>query len=259
MEPSISDIQNFWNARPCNVRHSKLALGTKPYFEEVAQRRYFVEPHIIDFADFPNWDGKKVLEIGCGIGVDGLNFALNGATYVGIDLSAESLRLAKLQFDLFGVSGEFIACDTEFLDRILPNESFDCIYSFGVLHHTISIQKALRAIRKLMHEKSEFRMMVYAKNSWKGAMIAAGLDQPEAQIGCPIANSYSKEEITQILQESGFNVKSISQDHIFPYKLSEYLKYNYVLEPWFQAMEPTVFDALKRQLGWHLLVTAEVI
>jgi hypothetical protein len=101
-------------------------------------------------------------------------------------------------------------------------------------------------------------MMVYAENSWKSAMIKAGLDQREAQYGCPIANSYTSSEISSILNASGFEVTSIYQDHVFPYVVEEYKKYNYVRESWFQVMPKEVFTALEKQLGWHLLINSAV-
>ncbi len=66
---SIDAIREFWNRRPCNIRHSKLEVGTREYFNEV-ERKKFVESHIPSFAQFPRWKGKKVLAIGCGIGTD---------------------------------------------------------------------------------------------------------------------------------------------------------------------------------------------
>jgi hypothetical protein len=110
-----------------------------------------------------------------------------------------------------------------------------------------------------MGSGSEFKMMVYAENSWKSAMISAGLDQPEAQYGCPIANTYTTLGITDTLEKNGFSDISIRQDHVFPYIIEEYKNYNYVREPWFSAMTPEVFSAVEKQLGWHLLVHSKLI
>lgn len=257
-KPSLKEVQDFWNARPCNLRHSNAPVGTKQYFDEVEERKYFVEPHIPVFADFTSWAGKRVLEVGCGMGTDAANFARNGAIYTGVELSSESLKLAKLRFDVFGLSGRFIEGNAEEIDQLLKGETFDLIYSFGVLHHTPSLDNALRGIRTLMHPHSIFKMMVYAENSWKSAMIAAGLDQPEAQYGCPIANTYSSSQILGILDAAGYVVTDIDQDHVFPYIVEEYKNYNYVREPWFQAMPIDVFAAIEKQLGWHLMVSSEL-
>ena len=64
----IDEVRNYWNARPCNIRHSPAPTGTREYFDQVESRKYKVEPHIPDFAEFDKWKGKSVLEIGCGGG-----------------------------------------------------------------------------------------------------------------------------------------------------------------------------------------------
>lgn len=255
--PSLNDVKEFWNSRPCNLRHSNAPVGTRQYFDEVEKRKYFVEPHIPSFASFNEWKHRRVLEIGCGIGTDAINFVRGGADYTGIELSAESLALAKKRFQIYGLSGRLLEGNAETVDSLFKGETFDLIYSFGVLHHTPKIEAALNAIQALMHKDSIFKMMVYADKSWKGAMIASGLDQPEAQHGCPIANTYTDVEVINLLNQNGLQAIELKQDHIFPYIVDEYVQYNYVMEPWFQVMPQKTFQALEKALGWHLLVTSK--
>jgi hypothetical protein len=66
-DPGIEAVERYWNARPCNVRDSPKPLGSREYFDEVEQRKHFVEGHIPKFAQFERWSGKRVLEVGCGI------------------------------------------------------------------------------------------------------------------------------------------------------------------------------------------------
>jgi 2-polyprenyl-3-methyl-5-hydroxy-6-metoxy-1,4-benzoquinol methylase len=91
---SIGQVKDYWDRRPCNIRHSPKAVGTKEYFDEVEDRKYFVERHIPTFAQFERWRGKKVLEIGCGIGTDTINFARSGALVTAVELSEQSLGVA---------------------------------------------------------------------------------------------------------------------------------------------------------------------
>lgn len=252
--PTVDDVRAFWDRRPCNIRHSSLEVGTRAYFDEVERRKYFVEPHIPRFAQFDRWKGKKVLEIGCGIGTDAVNFARAGADYSAIELSAVSLEMAKNRFEVFGLNGRFVQGNSEELSQFFPGVSFDLVYSFGVIHHTPEPAKVIREIRKVISADGELRVMLYAKNSWKNLMIEAGLDQPEAQTGCPIAFTYTPEDVRALLDR--FNVLSIEQTHIFPYVIEKYVRYEYVLQPWFEAMPREMFDALERNLGWHMLVTA---
>lgn len=256
--PTLSEVRNFWDTRPCNIMHSNAEIGSIQYFNEVETRKYFVEPHIPDFANFSFWKDKDVLEIGCGIGTDAVNFARSGARYTGVELSRESLKLAEKRFELFALAGRLLEGNAEELDVLLSGEKFDLVYSFGVLHHTPSLSRSLAAISKLMHKDSILKIMVYAKHSWKNAMIQGGLDQPEAQNGCPIANTYSREEITESLNRVGLEVTSIEQDHIFPYRIEDYKKYNYIRESWFEIMPDPVFKTLEKSLGWHLLVEARL-
>jgi ubiquinone/menaquinone biosynthesis C-methylase UbiE len=256
---TIDNVRDYWDARPCNLRHSSSEIGTKDYFDEVEERRYFVEPHIRQFADFSRWEGKTVLEIGCGIGTDAINFIRAGATFTGTELSAGSLEICRSRVDLFGFSEtELIQVNVEELTSVLGGRNFDLIYSFGVLHHTPDINRALAEIRKLSNSGTVIKVMLYAKNSWKNAMIEAGLDQPEAQVGCPIANTYSKQEVYEIFGEAGLKVTSIKQWHIFPYVIEKYINYEYEIQPWFSSMPKNMYDGLQRSLGWHLLIEAEV-
>ncbi|WP_206597544.1 class I SAM-dependent methyltransferase [Polycladidibacter stylochi] len=254
----LESVKNYWNKRPCNIRHSKEPVGTKEYFDQVEKRKYFVEPHIPAFADFPKWQEKKVLEIGCGIGTDAVNFARNGAQYTGVELSEESLKIAKTRFALYGLDGNLISANAEEIDQSVPCNHFELAYSFGVLHHTPSPERAIAAIHKTLKEDGELRLMLYARNSWKAAMIDAGLDQPEAQFGCPIAFTYDQSEVRELLAPY-FIITDIRQDHIFPYKVDAYKQHIYEKQDWFQAMPYDVFKALERNLGWHMLIKARKI
>ncbi|HUK38601.1 MAG TPA: methyltransferase domain-containing protein, partial [Methanomicrobiales archaeon] len=102
-ERSIREVRDYWNSRPCNIRHSPREIGTREYFDEVEARKYFVEPHIPLFAEFERWKGKKVLEIGCGIGTDTINFARHGALVTAVDISSNSIDIARRRAEIFGL------------------------------------------------------------------------------------------------------------------------------------------------------------
>ena len=217
MIATIDDVKKYWDDRPCNVRHSSKEIGTKEYFDEVERKRYTAEPHIPLFADFPAWKGKKVLEIGCGLGTEGINFARYGADYTGTDLSIESLNLAQNRFKVYNQKGRFFQGNAENLSSFVNVEKYDLIYSFGVIHHSPKPNLIIDQIYKYMDDSTILKIMLYAKNSWKNYMIDAELDQPEAQYGCPIANTYTKDEVSNLLH--GLEILSIEQNHIFPYQI----------------------------------------
>jgi SAM-dependent methyltransferase len=254
---TIEDVYKFWNDRPCNLYHSNKEIGTKEYFEEVTKRKYFVENHILDFADFDKYYNKKVLEVGCGIGTASQSFCEKGAIYTGIDLSDYSVELAKKRFQIFKLNGTLLTGNIEEITNI-NNQKFDLIYSFGVLHHTVNIDKAIDNIYNMLDDNGEFKLMLYAKNSWKTAMIEAGLDQPEAQTGCPIAYSLDKNDVLELI--SGlFSLNEYRQDHIFPYVIDKYVEFEYELQPWFKTMPREMYESLCKNFGWHGLITATKI
>ena len=153
--------------------------------------------------------------------------------------------------NIFDLQGNIFQANIEELDSV-NDKKFDLIYSFGVLHHTENPEKAIENIWKMLKPGGEFKLMMYAKNSLKYFEIIDGLDQFEAQSGVPIANVYTKEEINTLL--SKFNNIQISQTHIFPYKIEEYKKYQYVKKDYFEVMPEELFECLERNLGWHLCI-----
>src|SRR5215470_9459255 len=134
--PGIEAVEAFWNRRPCNIGHSPKPVGSREYFDEVEQRKHFVEPHIPDFAQFDRWAGKRVLEVGCGIGTAAVNFARCGADYTGVELSEASLDLTRKRLDVYGLKGQLILCNAERLSAYLECNHYNLVYSFGVIHHT---------------------------------------------------------------------------------------------------------------------------
>jgi SAM-dependent methyltransferase len=247
----MNELTDYWNKRPCNVRHGTAPVGTPLWSEEVSIRKYTVEPHIIQFADFARWKDKRVLEIGCGIGTDTLQFLGAGAEVVAVDASVESLRLAAARASQIDAPVQFILADAE---EFLPTSGpFDLIYSFGVLHHTPHPEKVLQRAHDALVDVGELRIMLYAKWSWKHLFTR---QQPEAQAGCPYVKWYSKREARKLVEDCGFHVRSIEKTHIFPWRIKDYIEHRYKKAfPW-NVMPKKLFDWLETILGHHLLIQA---
>jgi len=268
----LAKVRDYWNARPCNIRHSPSPLGTREYFDEVEARKYFVESHIPGFAGFEQWRGKKVLEIGCGIGTDTISFARHGAQVTAVDLTEKSLEVARQRAKVFGLEKNirFYQANAEQLSDSVPVEPYDLIYSFGVIHHTPSPEKVVEQIRKYVTPQSTVKIMVYYRWSWKVLWIlfAYGKGQfwkldrliaeySEAQTGCPVTYSYSRKSGRRLLEDRGFQVTRTMVDHIFAYRIPEYVQYRYKMVWYFRWMPKPLFHALERLFGWHLCLTAQ--
>jgi 2-polyprenyl-3-methyl-5-hydroxy-6-metoxy-1,4-benzoquinol methylase len=268
----IAKVSDYWNARPCNIRHSPKPVGTREYFDEVEARKYFVEYHIPAFADFERWRGKRVLEIGCGIGTDTINFARHGASVTAVDLTVKSLEVARRRAEVFGLQDRirFIQANAEALSSFVPVEPYDLVYSFGVIHHTPHPERVLDQIHKYVKPGTSVRIMVYNHWSWKVLWIlfAYGKGQfwklnrliaeySEAQTGCPVTYSYSRRGGRHWLEQHGFRVTRVFADHIFPYSIPEYVRYQYKKVWYFRWMPKMLFRSLERMFGWHLCLVAE--
>ena len=251
-------IKHYWNTQPCNVKHGTSPVGTKEFFEEVTAKRFRSEPHNIDFGQYHAYRGRRVLEIGCGIGTDAEQFARHGAIYTGIDLSDESLELCKKRFEIFGLQGTLLNVDMCDPGAMTNLGKFDLVYSFGVIHHFPNIDQIIANIYNVTEHHGEFKFMVYAKNSWKYAMIRKGLDQFEAQADCPYAQAFTDTEIEQLLYNK-FDIERIRQAHCFMYNVDKYKQGKFELEPWFAEMPEVMREAVKEYLGWHMLVKARKI
>lgn len=269
---SLTDVRRYWDARPCNVRHSPKPVGSREYFDEVEARKYYVEPHIPGFAEFERWQGKRVLEVGCGIGTDSVNFARAGAELTAVDLSRESLEIARRRAAVMGVADRirFLEANAEELGAVLAGERFDLVYSFGVIHHTPRPAQALREMRTLLAPGGTLKLMVYHRRSWKVFWILAIQERgrfwraaelvakhAEAQTGCPIAFTYTRREARELVEQAGFSVRDLAVDHIFPFRVRDYVEYRYVRPWYFRRLPESWFRALERRAGWHLLITAE--
>ena len=270
---SLEAVRDYWDRRPCNIRHSPKPVGSLEYFEEVTARKYFVEPHIPGFAEFERWNGKKVLEIGCGIGTDTIQFARHGANVTAVELSEASLQIARQRADVCGVGDRirFYSGNAEELTRIVPVELYDLVYSFGVIHHTPRPQRVIEQVRSYVRSGSTVKLMVYHRNSWKVLWILLSYGKgrfwrlrelvahhSEAQTGCPITYVYSRRELGELLRPLSLGEVEMHVDHIFPYRIPDYVQYRYRRMWYFRIMPSGLFRRLERRFGWHLCVTGMV-
>ncbi|MFN3667546.1 MAG: class I SAM-dependent methyltransferase, partial [Sediminibacterium sp.] len=163
MSKEKSAVKNFWDENSCGE-----VLYLKA-FNHQSTMRYSLEPYILSFADFPSSASKKVLEIGVGLGADHQKFAEAGANLTGIDLTDKAISHTKRRFSIFGLNSELSVADAENLP--FADESFDIVYSWGVIHHSPDTPQVVNEIFRVLKQNGEARIMIYHTRSIVGYML----------------------------------------------------------------------------------------
>ena len=253
-----------WGANPCGAHVAKeFAFGSRDYFDAIEAYRYGVySPWMKEKIGFDRYAGKRVLEVGCGTGTDLLQFARGGAQVTGVDLTPRSIEIARKRFEVYQLRGEFALGDAEQLH--FPDDSFDVVYSFGVIHHTPDTERAIREIHRVLKPGGKAVVMVYHRSSlyyWAGIMLKRGLLRAElfhaspAELmskyvehtetgGRPLVKAYTRREARQLF-------RPFRDCHIEVQQLTrEELRWvgKHLPESWLQW--------LARNFGWNLLITA---
>lgn len=161
--------REFWDSNPCGGRWADYAAFLKWNVE--------TEPYAFDFLDRLDWMGKRVLEVGCGQGAVQAHLRRRGADAVGLDMSMTSLRRA---FDGFaevgwGANRRFVQSDAEGLP--FPDQSFDGVVSFGVLHHTPNTAGAVEEVRRVLRPGGTAVVMLYRTGNpkWFASRVARSI------------------------------------------------------------------------------------
>lgn len=159
-----SEVKEFWNSQACGTQMTDKEKYTKEYFEEIESNRYSVSPEIFSFAQFTRYNGKKLLEVGVGAGTDFLQWVRAGTKATGLDLTEEAIEHVKHRLDLYGLEAEnLVVGDSENLP--FPDNQFEIIYSWGVIHHTPDTPKAFREIVRVCKPGGTCKIMVYHRHS----------------------------------------------------------------------------------------------
>src|SRR5258708_125876 len=156
-------VRAYWNEKPCDSETSGEEPWSREYFLEIESKRYELQPHIPEILAKIDWGGKRVLEVGAGVGTDARNIIGRGGIYTGINVdrgSTEATSRALRIFSLPGVALERDATSLEF-----PDHSFDVVYSFGVLQHIPGAAKAVAEIHRVLKPGGEVIAMVYNRSS----------------------------------------------------------------------------------------------
>jgi ubiquinone/menaquinone biosynthesis C-methylase UbiE len=163
-KPPLTGVHSFWNTEACGTHFVEKYGDERDFFDKFREHRYRTEWHIPLLVPFDETKGRKVLEIGTGNGADGVMFALSGAAYTGVDLTEAALEATQKHFKTLGLSGTFVKENAEQLS--FSDESFDVVYSHGVLHHTPNTQTAIDQVYRVLKPGGRAIIMLYHKHSF---------------------------------------------------------------------------------------------
>ena len=254
-----------WGQDPCGAEYDREhELGTREFFDEIERYRYSEYaswmPRLMGFAEFRN---ARLLEIGCGMGTDLLQFSRGGARCVGIDLTPRSVEITQHRFKLYGAEGAFMISDGERLP--FCDESFDVVYSNGVLHHTPDTEGAIREVHRVLRPGGTAKVMLYHRNSlnyWLEIVVRRGVLGAEFLRGRsaqeimsrviefsdhgarPLVKVYSRREaraLFRIFKDVKVDVEQLTRDELR------------FLSP---LVSESMLDRLRKRIGWNAVITA---
>ena len=254
-----------WEQDPCGAESAREhELGTREFFVEVERRRYQEYapwmPHVMEFGRF---GGARLLEVGCGMGTDLLQFARGGSLCTGLDITPRSIEISRHRFALYNLPASFVLSDGERLPFV--SETFDVVYSNGVLHHTPNTAGAIEDIHRVLREGGTAKVMLYHRNSlnyWieivlrRGLLSGGflrGLSVQDIMSRCveysdhgarPLVKVYSRNEAHELF-------KSFSDVKVEIVQLTRG-----ELRLFAPAISDSLFKRLEHRLGWNVIITA---
>lgn len=260
-----------WTADPCGSSIAEGEPGSRTYFENLLRGRFEYGPWMPEALGYDGTAGLRVLDVGCGQGIDVYRYALAGADVTGIDLTPRHVELAQAHVAAMGLEAEVVQGDAEQLP--FSDESFDRASSNGVLHHTPDMPAALREIQRVLTPGGEARVIVYNRNSFHywltqvlyEGVLRRGLLKERSMAGVlssgveyssigarPLVRVYSLKQMRELMTQAGFDDARVVVRHFQPTDTP----ITYVLRRWVKALEnPRVLDRIGRIGGWYIVAT----
>jgi ubiquinone/menaquinone biosynthesis C-methylase UbiE len=241
MTTDLERIRAYWELNTPQHWYSAKQPGTREFYEELQHHRYgFAYPYLLELGEFDRHAGERVLEIGCGQGTDLLQFAKGGAKVWGIDLTDAAVEKTRAMLASYGYDAEITRDNCERLERF-ESESFDVVYSFGVLHHTPDTEGAIEEVRRVLKPGGVALIMLYAKglnylvrlgyfHVAKRKFLKQSLQDTinqnmEHRGGCPLAKMYTPSEALRMFARWGHTrivrIHSYHANKWLPRKISE--------------------------------------
>jgi SAM-dependent methyltransferase len=263
-----SRTRSVWGTSPAGTTHAPgLKPGTKEFFEQARERRRTEElPFLHELVPFDTWKGKRVLELGCGVGFDAFDLCAAGCEYTGIDITPENPERTTIHLGFYGYRPKVMVADAE----VLPFDagSFDIVFSNGVLHHTPDMSASFREAYRVLKPGGEFWVILYHRHSifhWvslflvQHLLMLGFLKMPFrdrlARIEFttadehPLVNVYSRSEVAGCLERAGFAVRDTWVRKLTPEDLPNLP----VLRSLWRNLPRRWLDLLGRRWGWYVI------
>jgi ubiquinone/menaquinone biosynthesis C-methylase UbiE len=166
-----SEVKGHWEREACGARYGE-DLNGKSRLDQIAAARYELEPYIPSFANFPSAVDKTVLEIGVGAGTDFQNWCNYATHATGVDLTDTAIALTSERLNANAVSASSYTLRTADAENLpFSDNSFDLVYSWGVLHHTPDTHRAFREAFRVLKPGGTIKAMIYHVPSWTGFLL----------------------------------------------------------------------------------------
>jgi ubiquinone/menaquinone biosynthesis C-methylase UbiE len=254
-----------WGQDPCGAEYDREhELGTREFFDSVERHRYSeYAPWMPRVMEFEKFRDARLLEVGCGMGTDLLQFARGGARCVGIDLTPRSIEITRHRFELYGTDSDFMISDGERLP--FRDESFDVVYSNGVLHHTPDTGGAIREVRRVLRPGGVAKVMLYHRHSlnyWFEIVLRRGV------LGGEFLRGRSAEEImSRVIEYSDHGAQPLVKVYsrrqareLFSQFRDVAIEIEQLTRDELRFLSPFVsesmLNSLRRRIGWNVIVTA---
>jgi SAM-dependent methyltransferase len=242
------EVRRYWNTRIHDLEMTSHAVGSREFFADLDEYRFDKLRYLPALVDFDGFAGRRLLEIGCGIGTDLARFARGGAVVTGVDLSQTAIDLAAKNFAGHGLHGDLRVADGEALP--FADASFDVVYGHGVLQYAVRPERIVAEARRVLAPGGQAIFMVYNRVSWLNALskvMKVALEHEDA----PVLRKYSIAEFRGLLAPFG-DVRIVPERFPVRSRLHGGWKgaaFNTVFVGTFNALP----RAIVRPLGWHLM------
>ena len=255
-----------WSQDPCGASTAREhQLGTREFFDAIERHRYQeYAPWMPEVMGFDQFSGARLLEIGCGMGTDLLQFARSGARCTAIDLTPRSIEITRERFALYGYAGAFMISDGEVLP--FQSESFDVVYSNGVLHHTPDTEGAIREVHRVLRKGGIAKVMLYHRDSlnyWVDVVLRRGVLH-----GDFLRGQRTKEIMSRFVEYSEHDARPLVKVYsrkqardLFAMFADVKLEVDQLTRQELRFLAPVVSDSafrfLRRRVGWNVIITAK--